>query len=78
MTVRVYLGAVTVVDGPPQPGDLPGERFFIDASELREIWVDTEQSAIPDAGRPVTFFFTPPLGIGFERVSGTIERIVNR
>ncbi len=78
MTVRVYLGAVTVLEGPPEPGDIPGERLFIDASDLSEIWIDTEQTALPDPGRPITFSFTRPLGIGFERVTGTIERVVNR
>lgn len=78
MTVRIYLGAVSVLDGPPQPGDIPAERLFIDASELGEIWVDTEHSAVPEVGRSITFSFPRPLGIGFERVSGTVERAIDR
>lgn len=78
MTVRIYLGAVSVLGGPPQSGDIPAERLFIDASELGEIWVDTEHSAVPEVGRSITFSFPRPLGIGFERVSGTVERAIDR
>lgn len=78
MTVRVYLGAVTVLEGPPQPGDVPAERLFIDASVLSEIWVDTEHVAVPEVGRSITFSFPRPLGIGFERVTGTVERAIDR
>jgi hypothetical protein len=78
MTVRVYLAVVTVLDEPPQPGDIPAERLFIDASAVGEIWVDTEHHSLPVAGRSVTFSFPRPLGIGFERVTGTVERLIDR
>lgn len=78
MTVRIYLGAVSVLDSPPQAGDIPAERLFIDASELGEIWIDTEHFAVPEVGRSITFSFPRPLGIGFERVSGTVERAIDR
>ena len=78
MTFRVYLHAVHLAPGPPVEGDLPAERVFIHASEPAEIWVETESATIPVRGRPVSFVFTRMMGIGFERISGTVERVLDK
>ena len=78
MTVRVYLGAVRVAPGPPQAGDLPAERVFVHASEVPEVWVETESAAVPGPGKAVSFALVRPMEIGFERVTGTIERKVSK
>lgn len=75
MTVRVYLKSATLAAGPAASGDLPAERFFVHASEVPEVWVETE-CRVPERGRAVAFFFARPMGLGFERVTGTIERTV--
>jgi len=76
MTLRVYLTSARLLDGPPEPGDLPAERFFVHASEVPEVWVETESQAVPDPGRAVAFALIRPMEIGFERIVGTIERRV--
>lgn len=76
MTQRVYLTSVRLVDGSPEPGDLPAERLFIHACEVPEVWVETESQAVPDPGRAVTFALARPMEIGFGRITGTIERRV--
>ena len=76
MTVRVYLAAARVINEPPQPGDLVAERFFVHASELPEVWVETEHLAVPERGKSVAFALARPMSIGFERIVGTIERKV--
>ncbi len=76
MTTRVYLSAARVRRGPPEPGDLPAERVFVNAGDVAEVWVETESGAVPDRGRAVAFALIRPLDIGFERVTGTIERTV--
>lgn len=78
MTIRVYLGAVTVAPGPPVAGDLPAERFFVHASDVPEVWVETESTIVPERGRAVAFFFARPMTLGFERISGTIERTIEK
>ncbi len=78
MTVRVYLTAARLDAGPPQPGDLPAERLFVHASEVPEIWVETESAAVPDRGRAVAFALARPMDLGVERVTGTIERTVSK
>ena len=78
MTVRVYLAGGRVAPGPPQPGDLPAERFFVHASEVPEVWVETESTAVPERGRAVAFALVRPMELGFERVTGTIERAVSK
>jgi hypothetical protein len=78
MTLRVYLAAARLVAGSPQPGDLPAERVFIHASEVPELWVETESNAVPDIGRAVAFGFVRPLDIGIDRVVGTVERKVSK
>lgn len=74
MTTRVYLSAARVWPGPPEAGDLPAERVFVNSGEVAEIWVETESNSVPDRGRAVSFALIRPLDIGFERVTGTIER----
>ncbi len=76
MTVRVYLAAAQVLNEAPQPGDLVAERVFVHASELPEVWVETEQQSVPERGKAVTFALARPMGIGFERIAGTVERKV--
>jgi hypothetical protein len=78
MTVRVYLQAARLLKGEPQPADLPAERVFIHASEVPELWVETESTAVPAPGRAVAFAFTHHLDIGFERIVGTVERAVSK
>ena len=78
MTVRVYLAAARLSAGPPEAGDLPAERVFIHASEVPEVWVETESRAVPERGRAVAFAFVRPMALGFERITGTIERTVSK
>ncbi|MEA2531995.1 MAG: hypothetical protein QOG89_3639 [Thermomicrobiales bacterium] len=78
MTMRVYLQAARLLQGPPQASDLPAERIFIHASEVPELWVETESRAVPPPGRAVAFAFTHHLDIGFERIVGTVERAVSK
>jgi hypothetical protein len=76
MTTRVYLAAARVIPGPPRPGDLPAERLFVHASDLPEVWVETESRAVPERGRAVCFALARPMGLGVERITGTVERVV--
>lgn len=78
MTMRVYLAAVRLLDGPPQKTDIPVERVFIHASEVPELWVETESLLVPGPGKSVSFVLARDLGIGFERIAGTVERIVSK
>jgi hypothetical protein len=78
MTVRVYLLAARVSAGPPQGGDLPAERVFFHAAEVPEVWIETESTAVPDRGRAVAFALVRSLDLGFERITGTIERKVSK
>ncbi len=78
MTVRVYLQAARLLHESPQASDLPAERVFIHASEVPELWVETESKAVPGPGRVVTFALANHLDIGFERVVGTVERSVSK
>ena len=78
MTVRVYLTAARLDAGPPQPGDLPAERLFVHASEVPEVWVETESTAVPGRGRAVAFALARPMDLGVERVTGTIERTLTK
>lgn len=78
MTNRVYLAAVRVSDDSAEPGDLPAERVFIHATELPELWVETESQAIPERGKRASFILARPMGIGLNRISGTVERVVRK
>lgn len=78
MTYRVYLAAARLSDSLPEPSDLPAERVFVNASDVPEIWVETESHSVPDIGRVVSFSLQRPLDIGFGRITGTIERRVRK
>jgi hypothetical protein len=78
MTIRLYIAAARLLPGPPEPGDLPIVRLFIDASELHEFWIETERRDVPEVGKSVTFSLPRPLDLGFERVAGTIERRIDK
>jgi len=78
MTMRIYLAAASFLDEPVQEHDLPAERVFVNASDVPEIWVETESHAVPDVGRVVAFALQRPLAIGFTRVTGTIERAIRK
>ena len=74
MTTRVYLANAKVTDDAPARGDLPVERFFVNGSDVPEVWVETESAAVPDVGRAASFSLGRSLNIGFSRITGTIER----
>jgi hypothetical protein len=78
MTIRVYLAAARLLEGPQQPGDLPAERLFVHASELPELWVETESRMVPGPGKTVAFTLARQLDLGIERVVGTVERLVSK
>lgn len=79
MTTRVYLAAAMLRDEPMQPRDLPAERIFVNASDVKEIWVETESDdQVPDVGRVATFALVNPLDIGFRRITGTVERRIDK
>ena len=78
MTTRVYLQAAQLKPGPPVEGDLPAERLFIHASDPAEIWVETESATHFDRGRSVSFILARTMGIGFERIVGTVERTIDK
>ncbi len=64
--------------GEPRPNDLPIERVFVNATDVAEIWVETESQAVPDIGRAATFALQRPLNVGFVRITGTVERKVQK
>lgn len=76
MTIRVYLRAVRFDPSPPEPTDLPAERVFVHASEVPEVWVETEAIIPPERGKAVAFALAQPMNLGFNRVLGTVERAV--
>ena len=78
MTTRVYLAAAMVREEPMQARDLPAERFFVNASEVNEVWVETESPNVPDIGKAVAFSLISPMDIGFRRITGTIERKLDK
>jgi hypothetical protein len=78
VTVRVYLQSAQLLRGEPLDSDLPAERVFIHASEVPELWVETESTAVPAAGRAVSFALARHLDVGFERIAGTVERAVSK
>ena len=78
MTTRVYLASAVVRDEPMQARDLPVERFFVNASDVKEVWVETESDKVPDVGRAASFALISPVSIGFRRITGTVERKVDK
>ena len=80
MTFRVYLAAGTAKfsDDAPVTSDIPVERVFVNASDVAEVWVETESRAVPEPGKAASFSLSRQLSLGFNRVSGTIERKVRK
>ena len=78
MTYRIYLASAKFSDGEPQPADLPIERVFVNATDVPEIWVETESHAVPEIGRAAAFALQRPLNVGFVRISGTVERSIRK
>lgn len=78
MTYRIYLASARFADGSPQPLDLPAERVFVNATDVPEIWVETESQALPDVGRAASFALGRSLDVGFTRVTGTVVRAVEK
>lgn len=78
MTYRVYLAAPRFMDSPATLPDLPAERVFVNATDVVEVWVETESPSVPDTGRLVSFALQRPLDLGFNRITGTVERRVRK
>lgn len=78
MTTRVYLAAAMFREEPMQPKDLPAERVFVNASEVKEVWVETESDKVPEIGRAVAFSLVNPIEVGFRRITGTVERKLDK
>lgn len=78
MPIRLFLASVKVLEGPVVQGDIPVERFFVNASDVPEVWVDTEATNIPSTGKAASFVLARDLSLGFFRISGTIERKVQK
>ena len=80
MTYRIYLAAATATfsDEAPNTSDIPVERVFVNASDVAEIWVETDSRIVPEPGKAASFSLARPLSLGFQRVSGTIERKVQK
>lgn len=78
MPVRLFLTSAKILDGEPEADDIPVERFFINASDVPEVWVDTESMRIPERGKSATFSLARDMRLGFTRISGTIERQVQK
>lgn len=78
MPIRLFLTSVKFLDGPAQGADITFERLFINASEVPEFWVDTDAASTPENGKAATFVLVRNLDIGFRRISGTIERKVQK
>ena len=78
MTTRVYLVSAMFRDEPMQPRDLPAERVFVNAADVQEVWVETESDKVPEMGRAVAFALVNPLEIGFVRITGTVERKLDK
>lgn len=78
MTYRIYLATARFTDSPATPSDVPAERIFINATDVVEVWVETESASVPDIGRLVSFALQRPLDLGFNRITGTVQRRVRK
>jgi len=78
MTYRIYLAAAKFDDGSPSDTDVPVERVFVNASDVAEVWVETESVTPPEPGKAATFALRRDLALGFMRISGTVERRVSK
>lgn len=78
MTTRIYLASATFRDEQAQPRDMNAERVFVNAGDVREIWVETENESLPDVGKAVSFSLANSIDLGFRRITGTIERKIEK
>jgi hypothetical protein len=78
VTIRVYLAAAMFREGPAEPRDLAAERVFVNASDVKEVWVETESDNVPEIGKSASFALVNPLEIGFRRITGTVERKLDK
>lgn len=78
MTYRIYLAAARFEDGRPGDTDIPVERVFVNAADVAEVWVETESASAPEPGKAATFALRRDLSLGFMRISGTVERRVQK
>lgn len=78
MTTRLYLRAVSVSDSSPSPDDIAVERFFVNASDPSEVWVETEARTSPEPGKAGRFTLSQNMGIGFRTIQGTVERKIQK
>lgn len=78
MTTRLYLRAVSVTDSSPSADAIPVERFFINASNPTEVWVETEAASTPDRGKAAIFALSQNLEIGFRVIQGSVERKLSK
>ena len=76
MTHRIYLTSAQIEDGGARDSDIPVERIFINASDVPEVWVETESASPPGPGKAATFALRRDLSLGFMRIRGTVERLV--
>ncbi len=76
MTIRVYLAAARLIDESPLASDLPVERVFVNASDVPEVWVETESPSVPEVGKAAGFALSRSMNVGFLRITGTVERRV--
>ncbi|MGI8403525.1 MAG: hypothetical protein ACR2OE_01930 [Thermomicrobiales bacterium] len=78
MTTRIYLATAKFVNADADPSDLPAERIFVNTSDVPEVWVETESSAVGEIGKVASFFIRRSMQIGFNRVTGTVERKIQK
>lgn len=78
MTIRVYLAAAMFREGPAEQRDLTAERVFVNASDVSEVWVETESDNVPEIGKAASFALVSPIDIGFRRITGTVERKLDK
>lgn len=78
MTTRLYLRSVSVGEGQPTEDSIAVDRFFVNAFEPSEVWVETDVATTPDPGKAGVFHLSQNLGIGFRMVRGTVERKVQK
>ena len=78
MTTRIYLAAARFENGEAQETDILVERVFVNASDVPEVWVETEAVTPPAPGRAASFALRRDLALGFMRILGTVERRVSK
>lgn len=78
MTTRLYLGAVEFINGPVEDGDIPVERVFVSASDVPEVWVETELVTLPSRGKAAMFALARTMDLGFTRIRGTVVQTLDK